>query len=388
MSMLEFSGRSPRFAAPAGLVLLSLTLATLPGGPAWAQAAGNRFSAQEPELASLFDAAYTAQARVFGEIAAIGSSDETRTARDAFERNLRMRARMSMAEMMAMMSMQSGMTMPGPYDERESAISAGLLQSLRERQSPAAIRGAYDSSGLPEAAVDLIRAGRRFEVGVYEILADNSVGDKQAALSDSVAAYLSRESSVPAQPKPASVLLEHPYAGAFASGFPKLSRTLWSTQWLQLATIEAMLLAQRDSQYWGSIDTVRARFDDMVANSSLSGSLMPVELPMAPAIAPTLFTLSPDAAVILDNLNMFETVVADVLSWPNLDDSNAIIEDLVAEFTNHDEGFDTTLDYLVSALRGGIFNQGGPAVGELNASERNRSRSQMGMQHAMVMSTQ
>ena len=45
-----------------------------------------------------------------------------------------------------------------------------------------------------------------------------------------------------------------------------------------------------------------------------------------------------------------------------------------------------TMDYLLNALRGGIFNQGGPAIGELSRSERNRTRDAMNMNHAMIMS--
>lgn len=375
-------GRS-RSVISTGFALLSFVPGYFFATAGWAQAAGEIFTERQPELASLFNAAYIAHARSFEEIAAIDASDDTRAARDGFERSLQMRARMSMAEMMAMMRMEAGRTTPGPYDEQESAISSSLMQLLREPQARATIRRAYDMSPLPLRVVQVIRAGRSFEIGIFEILADNSIGDKATALGEEVAAYLSSEFSVPAQPKPASLLLEHPHAGAFASGYPKLSRILWSTQWLQLATVEAMLLARQDSQYWGSVDTVRARFDSMISGSNR----MPTELPMAPAIAPTLFTLSPDVAMILDNLNMFETVVADVFTWPNLENRDAAINELAEQFTNHDEGFDTTLDYVVSALRGGIFNQGGPAVGELKESERNRSRSEMGMQHAMVMSS-
>jgi hypothetical protein len=98
--------------------------------------------------------------------------------------------------------------------------------------------------------------------------------------------------------------------------------------------------------------------------------------------------LSPDTAVILDNLNVFETVIADVLSHPNLTNKNAAANALVAQFTSRDATSDSTIDYLLFALRGGIYNQGGPAIGELSQSERNRSRAEMGMQHAMIMSTQ
>jgi len=44
------------------------------------------------------------------------------------------------------------------------------------------------------------------------------------------------------------------------------------------------------------------------------------------------------------------------------------------------------MTYLLSALRGGIFNQGGPAIGDLGRSERNRSREAMDMIHTMIMS--
>jgi len=182
---------------------------------------------------------------------------------------------------------------------------------------------------------------------------------------------------------PADFLLEHPHAGAFASGYPKLSGLLWATQWVQLATIEALLLQAQEVQYLGSVDTVRERFQ-----GKMQGSQLPVELPMAPAIAPTLFAVSPDAAVILDNLNIFETVIADVLSYPNLENKNVTTNALAAQFTNRDTSFASTMDYLLFALRGGIYNQGGPAIGELSESERNRSRTEMGMQHAMIMSTQ
>jgi hypothetical protein len=57
----------------------------------------------------------------------------------------------------------------------------------------------------------------------------------------------------------------------------------------------------------------------------------------------------------------------------------------VAQLTDDDVATDH-MSYLLSALRGGISNQGGPAIGELQGSERNRSRKAMGMQHHMSMS--
>jgi hypothetical protein len=353
-----------------------------------AQALGEKFSEDQRELAELFDAVHIAQARMFEEIAAIDHSARLRAARNDFENSLRRRANMSMAEMMAMMRMHSRMSMPGPFDEAESALRNEMVALLRMRHSSDAILGAYDGSPLPSRAIETIRLGRFFESDVYEIFADDAIKDKAAALSDAVATYLSSELAVAAQPMPASELLDRPYSGAFAHGYPQLSKLLWSTQWLQLATIEAMILQQEAAYYWESIDTVRERFESKLNDGPEGGSPMPVELPMTPAIAPRLFTLSPETAIVLDNLNVFETAVADILSYPNLADKPALLNSLVDDFTDRGANFETTIDYLVSALRGGIYNQGGPAVGELLQSERNRSRMEMGMQHSMIMSTQ
>lgn len=374
-------GRKSLVKASTIVLLIFLVLATTTA--AFAQTMGRVFSTHESELAELFDAAFVAQAKIFEEISAIDSSPATQAARNQFEQNLRKHNKLSMAEMMAMMQMHASMTMPGPFDERESRFGTQMISLLNARQSRSAVLDAYDNSPLPPQVVEVLHRGRQFESRLYEILADPSISDMRTALNDEVAIYLAASGSVPAQPMPEDILLEHPHAGAFARGYPKLSGLLWLTQWVQLATIEALLLQAQEVQYLGSVDTVRARFKE-----KMQGSLLPVEQPMAPAIAPTLFSISPDAAVIIDNLNVFETVVADVQSYPNFENKNIATNLFVAQFTNAEASFATTIDYLLFALRGGIYNQGGPAIGELSQSERNRSRMEMGMQHAMIMSTQ
>jgi hypothetical protein len=113
----------------------------------------------------------------------------------------------------------------------------------------------------------------------------------------------------------------------------------------------------------------------------------PSELPMAPAIAPDLYSQSPEAALILDNLNILETIIADILAYPNVDDRETAMSAAVALFTNKEMSDTEPMEYLLFALRGGIYDQGGPAVGDLSQSERNRSRSAMNMQHTMIMSS-
>jgi hypothetical protein len=374
-----------RIPALASSVLVSLVSILFVVTAAFAQAVGEKFSDVEPELANFIDAAYIAQAAMFSGISAIDNSPETADARNEFAGSLQMRANMSMAQMMAMMKTDTGMQMPGPFDEQESSVSSEMMGLLRTRPLRRDIEAAYEASSLPSQAVEVIRRGRSFESRIYEIFADSSVSDKTAALADALATYVSAGLSVPAQPKPATLLLDHPYAGAFVDGYPKLSSVLWSTQWLRLATIEAMILQEQDTYYWGSLETVRERFESKIVDSARSP--LPVELPRAPAIAPTLFTLNAEASIVLDNLSMFETVLADILTYPNLEDKSALVDLLVEEFTNHAGNFDPTIDYVVSALRGGIYNQGGPAIGELSQSERNQSRMEMGMQHAMIMGT-
>jgi hypothetical protein len=323
---------------------------------------------------------------MFEGISSIGASPAARDARNQFESSLRMQANMSMAEMMAMTSMRAGMIMSGPFDSWESEIRSEMMALLRTRPSSSEILGAYGGSPLPERAVEVIRLGRLFENRVYEILADAAVWEKGAALDDAATMYLSSGLSVPERPKPASLLFDHPHAGAFLRAYPKLSGLLWSTQWLQLAAVEAMIrLDQEDGR--SRVAAVVERFQNKIVSDATTQSPVPVELPMAPAIAPRLFSLSQDTAIILDNLNMFETVVADTLAYPNVENRAAVVNVLVDEFTDHAENFDPTIDYLASALRGGIYNQGGPALGGLSQSERNRSRMEMGMRHSMIMAT-
>jgi len=85
-------------------------------------------------------------------------------------------------------------------------------------------------------------------------------------------------------------------------------------------------------------------------------------------------------------LNMLESALADVVAYPNLQNRDVVIDQVVEQYTSEDMYVAETMDYLLNALRGGIFNQGGPAIGDLSRSERNRTRDAMGMNHTMIMS--
>ncbi|MEX0618171.1 MAG: hypothetical protein WDZ76_11390 [Pseudohongiellaceae bacterium] len=386
MSLQVIERSSP---AVATCVALAFALVSAIGSSSvLAQSNADNFRATDPELASLFDAFDVSQAVMFEKIAEINNAADTREARNEFEHALHMQKTMTMSEMMAM-GHQMSMGDNGPYDDMEREARTQLIAMVRDEHSADDAMNAYDDSVLTSRAIAVIEHGRDFENQIYDIYADRSIADKGRAVDSAIAEYL-RESgvAVPALPKPASAMFGHEYAGAFKEGFPRLRSLWWSTQWIQLATIEAMILEQQDPQYRNSIATVKERFWNKVgSDGGMSMFPTPVELPMAPAIAPQLYSAHPQASVIIDNLNMFETVIADILAYPNLQNRQAAINAAVDTFINQEENIDETYDYLLSALRGGIYNQGGPAVGELDRSERNRSRSAMNMQHSMVMPT-
>ena len=286
-----------RMRQSAAVARLALGLALLTTGAAFSQTAGDELRSEYGDLGTLLDAAWLAQARTFEAIIGIDGSPAASEARERFAESLRTRANMSMADMMVMMRMHGGMEMLGPYDELEFPASNELMESLLSTHSRREVRNAYEDSSLPARAVEVLRRGHQFETRVFDILVAESVRDRPAALAAAVDAYLVESLSVPARPKPAALLLAHAHAGAFVEGFPRLSGIAWSSQWLRLAAMEAIIFEQRGASDWGSVATVEARFRGKLSDAGQNGSPVPVEMPMAPAIAPTLWSQAVDATL-------------------------------------------------------------------------------------------
>ena len=81
------------------------------------------------------------------------------------------------------------------------------------------------------------------------------------------------------------------------------------------------------------------RFENKIGSAGgMSMYPAPTELPMAAAIAPDLYSQSPEATIILDNLNVLETLVADIMAYPNLDNRAELIDAAVARFTDNESG--------------------------------------------------
>ena len=350
---------------------------------------------QYPEVADLFNAFDVTQGKALEEIAAINANPATQQARNELQMNMNMRASMSMSEMMAagMMNHDGPMDMGmsnGPHHDLEVAARMRLLDVMRGKHSNETAENAFEnSSAIGRHTAEVFKHGRNFEEALFTIYIDDDVDDKLAAVAAAIENYLSDDQhSVAIVPKESDYLLSHDQANGLKTAFPLLRGFMWTHQWLQLAALEAVILQGLDSQFNGGVDVALDRFWNKVGSSG--GMTMfpaPSELPMAPAIAPDLYSQSPEAAIILDNLNLLETVIVDILAFPNAENRDELMDQAITYFTGKDTNNAQSMDYLLFALRGGIYNQGGPAVGELMQSERNRAREAMNMQHNMIMSS-
>ena len=346
----------------------------------------------QQSVSELFNAFDVTKAAAMEKLVEINDDPATQEARDEFKMQLEMMANMSMRDAMAAGMGHGGMVAgtDGPFGELEVQARVTLIGGLRSQPAGSDAEAAFENSApLNRHTAEVFKRGRNFENQLYAIYTNNSITDKQAAVAGAVEEYLSdNRHSVGTAPKNSVFLISHPHASAFKFGFPKISGLLWSNQWMRLAALEAAILEHLDQEFAGGLDIVKERYWSKVG--SAGGMTMfpaPSELPRAPAITPNLYSQSEQAAIILDNLNTLDAVIADILAYPNLGDRGTAIDEVVAEFTNKETNLSDTYDYLLFALRGGIYNQGGPAIGELAQSERNRSRSAMDMEHSMIMSS-
>ena len=365
--------------AVAALGLLGLAHAA----PISAQSAGEALGDEFPELAALFDAIDVTQAGMYDRVLAITESGEAAAGRYALRQALMRAMNMSMSEMMAEMHQAEMMDMDmaaGPFGMLETNAAGELRALIQMESSPAEARTSLSGSeALTRRAADIIAHGRAFQARVFDIYADGGIMDRQAAVDEAVQAYLSDPASVAAEPKNPALMYGHPFAGAMRTGFPQISGLFWASQWLQLASLEPLMSGGDAS---AGVNTTIERYEAKVSGMG-EMSPVPTEIPMVPAISPLLLNRHPRAAWIIDNVNSFEIVVADLLVHPDVEDRTASMDAVAAAYTDKDSnilvGSMGYRDYLLSALRTGIYNQGGPALGQLARSERNRSRMEMEM---------
>lgn len=243
---------------------------------------------------------------------------------------------------------------------RGSWIVVGTQVEEGQRYAALGPRGAH-----------IIRWGQAFQREVLSILADPDVEDQRAALADAVGLYQSQpDAALPTVPKNMDVLYGHAYALGFRTRYADLDGLMWAGHWLRLAATEPLTDLLHGTDRTAGIDTVANRYYAKLSHGEPPRAF-PSELPLAPAIAPGLIWLSPESAVIWDNLSMLLEVLADVLASPETPDVHAAIEATIDFFLDPHLAVTDQDEWEIMALRHGIFFQGGFPLAVMTQNERN-----------------
>jgi len=326
-----------------------------------------------PELVNLLHAHDVLHARAFEEIEATNESPSA-----AIGKRLLVEQLEELAEASASHYHSAGdhLAMLGPHRVFESRAVPGIIVTInREQTAEQAAEALAESGTLPPVAIETLKRGREFVEELIEIYLDGSFDDKKVAVDAAVQRYLSDEAhSVAATPKSDELLSDHPYAYSYRVGFPQLSGLTWASQWLKIATLEVVATAPDQEARIRDVSNVLQYYKEKTTR--LHGSLvsLPSDIPTIPVIAPNFYTFHPEASAIVDNLEALKVVIGDALAYPDLMGRSEIIESMVADYTNKTEYLFDHRDYLISVLRGGIYNAGGPARGGMQRPDRNYSR--------------
>jgi len=333
-----------------------------------------------PELANYLNASEVLQATVFEEVSLTNDLPEAMIGQGLLRTQLEELAESAFSHYH---TSADHLAMLGPHRLIESRATPGIQALVREEFSEDEIEQILeDNDSIPGVAIGILERGRVFAQTLIEIYLDDAVYDKHAAVDTALAEYLSEDTlSVADRPKNSALLSAHPFAYAFRVGFPQMSGMTWASQWLQLATLEISMIASSQNALDAGILNVTDLYVDKIARAHGSMISLPTDIPTMPVIAPNFYSAHPNAAYVIDNLAALKVVIGDVLAYPDVRNRNAAIEEMVSRFTDKQEYLDEEMQYLTFVLRGGIFNQGGPALGGMVSSERNRSRLSVENQH-------
>ena len=359
-----------------GLAVVSLATPLV----AFAQTGNELIDTRFPDLSRYLNTSEVLQAAVFDEIVASNNSADSMIGKGLLREAL---LELSEASASHYHSSSDHLAMLGPFRVFESRATPGLQAMIRREYSAQEAEELLEANGsIPANAVMVLQRGRDFATKMVEIYLDDSLIDKHTAVDMALTDYLSDDAhSVPAQPKSSELLSEHDYAYSFRVGFPQLSGLTWASQWLQLATLEVAMISKNQNELESGIENAIALYEEKIAPAHGGLMALPTDIPTMPVIAPYLYGFHPGAAYVLDNIAALKVVIGDILVHPDVPDRGRAINEMVAKYTNKVEYLEGETDYLFFVLRGGIFNQGGPASGGMAQSERNRSRAATGEQH-------
>jgi hypothetical protein len=196
----------------------------------------------------------------------------------------------------------------------------------------------------------------------YDILADDRVADKDAAMEELLEYYFTSRLAFTDVPKGMAIMDEQPFSMEFRQQYPKFNGLIWAYHWLQVAVYEPLLLHDSPEERQTAINALLARFWQMLEDPPAK---LPSEMPMTPAIAPEFTARFPRFAAVFDNLHMMHDVISDILVSDQVTDKRAeiyrqadLFRDPRAMAVSHDE-------WIAMALGHGLAAQGGPATGIL-----------------------
>lgn len=226
-------------------------------------------------------------------------------------------------------------------------------------------------SVLGERGARIIARGQAFQREVLAVLADPAVTDRRARLAEVVARYSTEpETALPSVPKDMDVLYDHPRTFMFRAGHPDLDGFVWAGHWMKLAATEPLTdLVTREDRAAG-LDTVVSRYHSKLSRGA-PPQAFPTQIPLAPAIAPGFIYLSPEAAMIWDNLSLLQEVLADILASPDVEDPRAELDGAIDFFLDPELRVTARSDWESMALQHGIFHQGGYPLALMTRSELN-----------------
>ncbi len=333
-----------------------------------------------PELQQLLLAHDVVQARVYEEISLTSASPSS-----AIGQRLLLETLQKLEETKSSHYHSAGnhQAMLGPHRVTESRATPGLLSVIRDEHDAAKVRTALsDNRNLPPAAVDTLQRGREFVEQLLEIYLNPVYEDKKTAVTAAVQDYQGDAThSMAAVPKSDELLSEHPYAYAYKAGFPQLSGLTWASQWLKIALLEVLVTAVDEESRDADIKTLLEMYDEKITRMHGSFVALPSDIPTNPVIAPSFYSLHPDAAYILDNLELLKVVIGDILAYPGVEDRMDTINQTVVAYTDKQTNLSDETDYLLYVLRGGIYNAGGPARSRMQIPDRNWTRDQVENPH-------
>lgn len=249
------------------------------------------------------------------------------------------------------------------YNEFATQMLQGAAASVT--LSDAAPRFSAGASDLT-AALDWAEHLRQ---ELYDIYADPSLTDKYAAGEAAIDRYLARtDLALPPVARDMMLLEDAVYPNTFDNDFPRSKGLIWASHWLRLAVLDPLMYYTDEADKAAGVQRTLDRFEEMLATAPEG---LPQARPTPAAVSPELVRIHPRAAKIFDNVGKIHDATADILVDSRIGDKEAVLGDVLTRFMDPDLMEATDYDWIVMSLRGGIFFQGGPAIGRMDRSERN-----------------